>query len=110
QGGASPTVWLAHQLQAYFRREGSAFPDLETRPSSLCHLKRGVSLSIADRVLAARFASGAWKAITSPGERSGVLGLRGGEVLLQDFQGEPDPERTEAAQQLYQLQKDVSRW
>ncbi len=105
----TPTVWLAHQLQAFFRREGGAFPDLEVRPCMLGHLQRGGSPSVADRVLAARFAGAAWKAIASPRERSGILGVRGGELLLQDFHVEPDPERTEAAEHLDQLQKDVSR-
>jgi 6-phosphofructokinase 1 len=111
-GAANPTVWLAHELQAYFRREGGPFPSLETRPCVLGHLQRGGAPSVADRILAARFASAAWKAIASPRERSGVLGVRGGEILLQDFQAEPDLdlERSEAAEQLYQLQKDVSRW
>jgi 6-phosphofructokinase 1 len=107
---SNPTVWLAHELQAYFRRDGSPLPDLETRPCVLGHLQRGGSPSVADRILAARFAGAAWKAITSPHERSGVLGVRGGEILLQDFRFEPDLERSETAEQLYQLQKDVSRW
>jgi 6-phosphofructokinase 1 len=110
QGGTSPTVWLAQALQGFFHREGGSFPELETRPCVLGHVQRGGSPSVADRILAARFAGAAWKAIASPRERSGVLGVRGGEIRLQDFQVEPDPERTEMAQQIYQLQKDVSRW
>ncbi len=106
----TPTVWLAHQLRVLLRRDGRAFPDLEVLPCMLGHLQSGGSPSVADRVLAARFAGAAWKAIASPRERSGILGVRGGELLLQDFQVQPDPERTEAAEQLDQLQKDVSRW
>ncbi len=106
----TPTVWLAHQLQAFLRGEARGFPDLEVRPCMLGHLQRGGAPSVADRILAARFAGAAWKAIASPRERSGVLGVRGGELLLQDFAVLPDPERTEAAEQLDQLQKDVSHW
>jgi 6-phosphofructokinase 1 len=110
QGPASATVWLAPKLQAFFRRAGSPFPEVEARASVLGHLQRGGAPSCADRILAVRFAAAAWQAIASPLERSGVLGVRGGEILLQDFQATPDLERAETAQQLYQLQKDVSRW
>jgi 6-phosphofructokinase 1 len=109
QGDSNPTLRLTRDLQTYFRREGSPFPKLEARACVLGHLQRGGSPSVADRILAARFAEAAWEVITSPRERSGVLGLRNGSMLLQDFRTRVDPERTEAAQRLYQLQKDVSR-
>jgi 6-phosphofructokinase 1 len=104
----TPTVWLALQLQAFLRGEARGFPDLEVRPCMLGHLQREGAPSVADRILAARFAGAAWKAMASPRERSGVLGVRGGELLLQDFEVPPDPERTEAAEQLDQLRKDMS--
>jgi 6-phosphofructokinase 1 len=109
-GRVSPTVWLAQQLEAYFGRQGGAFTSLEVRHCALGHLQRGGVPSVADRILAARFAESAWKAIVNPGERSGILGLRAGEILLQDFRAEPDPDRIEAARQICRLQKDVSRW
>jgi 6-phosphofructokinase 1 len=109
QADANTTMRLAREVQAYFRREGSPFPTLEARACVLGHLQRGGSPSVADRILAARFAEAAWEVITSPGERIGVLGLRNGSILLQDFQGPIDPERTETAQKLCQLQRDVSK-
>jgi 6-phosphofructokinase 1 len=109
QRDSNPSMRLAHEIQAYFHCEGSPFPDLEARASVQGHLLRGGSPSVADRILAARFAEAAWRAIVSPGEQSGVLGLRQGMILLQDFEGPADPERTETADRLYQLQKDVSK-
>jgi 6-phosphofructokinase 1 len=103
----TPTVWLARQLQASLGGEERGSPDLEVRPWMLGHLQCAGAPSVADRLLAARFAGAAWKAIASPREHSGVLGIRGGELLLQDFQVPPDPERTEAAAQLDQLHKDM---
>ena len=87
----TPTVWLAHQLQAYFRREDGAFPDLEVRPCMLGHLQRGGSPSVADRVLAARFAGAAWKAIASPRERSGILGVAAASSCSRTSRSSPTP-------------------
>ncbi len=109
QGDANPALRLARELQAYFSREGSGFPDLEARACLLGQLQRGGPPSVADRILAARFAEAAWEAITSPGEPSGVLGLQNGTILLQDFEGPLDPERIEYGQRFYQLQQDVSK-
>ena len=109
QGDTNPTMRLTRDLQAYFRRDGSTFPKLEARACVLGHLQRGGSPTVADRILAARFAEAAWEVITSPGESSGVLGLRNGVILLQDFEDSSDPERTEAVEKLYRLQKDVSK-
>jgi 6-phosphofructokinase 1 len=109
-GEMSPTLRLAAALQECFRREASSFPGLEVRACVLGHLQRGGTPSAADRILAARFAEAAWEAIVSESGRSGVVGLRGGQILLQDFQVEAGPRRTAEAQRLYQLQKDVSRW
>ena len=108
-GERTPTIRLASELEAYFRREESRFPDLEARACVLGPLVCGGSPSVADRILAARFAEAAWLVISSRRERSGVLGLRHGSILLQDFHGWHDPERIEAAERLYRLQKDVSR-
>jgi len=109
QGDTNPTMRLTRDLQAYFCRDVSPFPKLEARACVLGHLQRGGSPSVADRILAARFAEAAWEVITSPGERSGVLGLRNGVILLQDFEDSSDPERAEAIEKLYRLQKDVSK-
>jgi len=111
QGDSNPTMRLAHELQAYFRREGSPFPGMEARGCVLGHLQRGGSTSVADRILAAQFAEAAWETIANRWETSGVLGLRNGSILLQDFDFRLpiDRERAEAAQKLYQLQKDVSK-
>ncbi len=106
---ANPTMRLASELQAYFLPLETAFDGLEVRACVLGHLERGGVPSVADRILAARFAEAAWEVIKSPGERSGVLGLRNGSMLLQDFAGSIDPERTEYARRIYQLQKDVSK-
>jgi 6-phosphofructokinase 1 len=108
-GHSNPTLRLADELQSYFRRQGSPFPELEARACVLGHLQRGGSSSVADRILAARFAEAAWEVITSPNERSGVLGIRCGSILLHDFEVSPDPERIEYEQKFYQLQKDVSK-
>jgi 6-phosphofructokinase 1 len=109
QGDRNPTMRLARELEIYFSRKGSPFPNLEAQASVLGHLHRGGSPSVADRVLAARFAEAAWQAITRPRERSGVLGLRNGSIVLQDFENRIDPEQTEASERLYRLQKDVSK-
>ncbi len=109
QTNDNPTMRLAHELRTYFQRPGSSFPGLEVRACVLGHLQRGGSPSVADRILAARFAEAAWEVIVSHSERSGVLGLRNGLMLLQDFEVPIDPERNESAQRFYQLQKDVSK-
>ncbi len=108
QADAKATPRLVRELQVYFSRAGSLFPDLEARACLLGELQRGGPPSVADRILAARFAEAAWEAIISPGEPSGVLGLQNGSVLLQDFEGPVDPERIEFGQRFHQLQKDVS--
>ena len=100
---------LARELQAYFRRQESV-----SQPGSTGLRAGGISSAVerpsaADRILAARFAEAAWEVITSAGERSGVLGLRNGAMLLQDFEVVVDPGRTESALRFYQLQKDVSK-
>jgi 6-phosphofructokinase 1 len=109
QGDPNPTMRLARELEAHFRRPGSPFPGALAHACVLGAVQRGGAASVADRILAARFAEAAWEAIRSPKERSGVLGLRNGAMLLQDFEVPIDPERFESAQKLYQLQKDVSR-
>ena len=82
---------------------------METGTCVLGPLQRGAAPSAADRILANRFAEAAWKAVTSRNERSGVLGLHAGSMLLHDFQAAADPERIESARPLCQLQKDVCR-
>ena len=89
---ANPTMRLASTLQAHFRRQESPFPGLEARACVLGGLERGGPPSAADRILAARFAEAAWEVITSPNEPSGVLGLRNGAMLLQDFDVPIDPD------------------
>jgi 6-phosphofructokinase 1 len=108
-GDTNPTMRLTRELQAYFCREGSRFPRLEARGCVLGHLQRGGSPSVADRILAARFAEAAWEVLTSPTEDSGVLGLCNGSMILHDFEVLIDPERAEAVEKLYRLQKDVSK-
>jgi 6-phosphofructokinase 1 len=102
---------LAASLQDHFRREGSPFPEVEVRACILGHLQHGGSPSAADRILAARFSEAAWQAISSQPGRSGAVGLRVGRLVLQDFATAAANVRDEAeVQQLYQLQKDVSKW
>jgi 6-phosphofructokinase 1 len=108
-GDTNPTMRLTRELQAYFSRDGSPFPRLEARGCVLGHLQRGGSPSVADRILAARFAEAAWEVLTNPTEDSGVLGLRNGSMILHDFAVLIDPERAEAVERLYRLQKDVSK-
>ena len=92
-----------------FPRGAESVPDLEARACVLGHLQRGGSPSVSDRIIAARFAEAAWKTLVSPIEQSGVLGLRHGSILLQDFQVPIDPELTETDHSLYKLQLDVSK-
>ena len=109
EGEANAAVRLARELEKLFQRDRSLFPGLEVQAAMLDHLHRAWSPSIADRLLAARFAEAAWEAISRPNERSGVLGLRHGSILLQDFHVPFDVERIEAAQKLSRLQTDLGK-
>ncbi len=42
--------------------------------------------------------------------RSGVVGLRLGRVVLQEFQAPGDPDHESLSQTLYRLQRDLSRY
>jgi 6-phosphofructokinase 1 len=108
--GASPAAWLARRLEALFHKSSSAYADVEFGSCILGRLQRGGVPSVADRALAVRFASAAWQALMSNRERSGVLGIRNGSLILQDFPGVGDPERALEAQQLYKIQKDMAQW
>jgi 6-phosphofructokinase 1 len=109
QASANPTMQLARELNIYFRARSSSLPGLDVQGCVLGSLPRGGVPLVADRILAARFAEAAWEVITSPDERSGVLGMHNGLMLSQDFKGRIDPERTECARRFYKLQKDVSK-
>ena len=106
-GDSHPTVRLAQELAAHFRRHASLVSNLDVRASIPGHLLRASAPSAADRVLAARFAESAWKAITSPREPSGILGLRHGLIMLHDFDARTDAEQIETAETLDSLQQDV---
>ena len=107
---AGPASRLTRYLKSYFQRERSPFPRLETDLCVLGPLERGAVPSAADRILAARFAEAAWQAIANGNERSGVLGLHAGCVLLHDFEAGADSERIETGRSLGRLQKDMVAW
>ncbi len=107
---AGPTKTLADFLERHFHREGSLFGHVDTRYSVLGHLQRGGSPTAADRLLAADFAEAVWEALAASERQSGVLGLRHGEIRLQEFGREPGPEYAARIQRVYQLQKDVSKY
>jgi len=109
-GPDGPAHALAKYLQSYFRRAGSSYPELETRPSVLGHLQRGGTPTVTDRILAARYAEAAWQEILPPKHSSGVLGLRKGEIRLHSFDDQANAGRSPVMQQIYQLQKDISKW
>jgi 6-phosphofructokinase 1 len=106
-GDSHPTVRLAQELAAYFRRHGSLIPNLDVRASVPGHLLRAAAPSAADCVLAARFAEAAWKAVISPNEPSGVLGLRHGLMMLHEFDARGDAEQVENAGTFDLLLQDV---
>jgi 6-phosphofructokinase 1 len=104
-----PTERFALYLQEYFRRPESRFPQLETRTGVLGHLQRGGSPSVADRILAARFAEAVWEAVAESGRPSGIVAVQRGRVGLRAFSAASEPERIEAARKGYLLQKALSR-
>jgi 6-phosphofructokinase 1 len=108
-GESNPTMRLARELQVYFSLKNGLFPNLEARACILGQLQRGGSPSPADRDLAARFAEAAWQTISRRRERSGVLGVRHGAIVLQDFHARIDPEQLETAERIYRLHSDVSK-
>jgi 6-phosphofructokinase 1 len=105
----NPAYVLADAFQKFFQREGSAFPDLEVRPSVLGHLQRGGNASPADSLLAARFAETAWDAVHEK-KGSGVTALRGSRVEFLPFESEAAPGRAAWAQELHHLHSQLSGW
>jgi 6-phosphofructokinase 1 len=100
---------LADEFRKYFEREGSAFPELEIRPSVLGHLQRGGDASPFDTLLAARFADCAWTAIAS-GKKSGVTVLRHSLVELVPFDTPAVPGRTAREAEFHRLHRALSQW
>jgi 6-phosphofructokinase 1 len=106
--GHPATPALAKYLAAFFANSTEPLKSIETRCSVLGHLQRGGSPSAADCLLAARFAEAAWNEIVSH-DKSGVVGVRNGELMLTPFDAVENATVTRRREQDYQLQKDITR-
>jgi 6-phosphofructokinase 1 len=107
---AGPGHVLAKGLQEFFLRPGGNFSEVETRASVLGHLQRGGPPSAADAILAARFAEAAWRTAGSRARLSGILALAKGRIRLLPFGTRANRTNLRRLQQIYRLQKDVSKF
>ena len=100
---------LTDALRAYFHRPCTPVPGTEVRLCVLGNSQRGGPPTVHDRLLAAHYAEAAWDALAANPPRSGVVGLRQGQYVLQRFGERDAPVPPEPVRRGYQLQKMISR-
>lgn len=104
-----PAITLTRSLQDYFHSRGGRFSGLEIRSNVLGHLQRGGRPTAADRILAAQFAEAAWRAVVARSGKSGVLACRNGRISIRNFSESFDGQIEDRSQDVYFLQKALSK-
>jgi 6-phosphofructokinase 1 len=97
-------------LETHLSRTDCPVPGIEVRDNVLGHIQRGGSPTVADRVLAARFAEAAWEALLSLPPRSGVLGARRGQIQLRGFERANNSMRSSEHHAMFALQRAFTNW
>lgn len=104
------TQVLARYLDQHFRGSKRPGLDPEIRVNVLGHLQRGGPPSASDRLLAVRFAKACWNVLANYPERSGVLALCRGRIVLRPFSKRASRQLPAHSLGLYETFKEISKW
>lgn len=108
--GHAPAAALRAMLERHFQQGQRGMGGVEVRDAVLGHVQRGGCPTAADRLLAAKLAAAAWRAIIGPPRPSGVAAVRLGQVEICSFEDRPTAESSAVAELEYQTHKVVSTW